>query len=102
MGLTIVLQNEANEGLKSVCDSQNVLHRVLPSHDDESYQCLRFVDWYGDTIFNYLQMEPLLKDLKRVNAAVTSNEDRRLLSEIAGLAQKCRSERHLYLKFMGD
>ncbi|MCX6022024.1 MAG: hypothetical protein NTZ05_09910, partial [Chloroflexi bacterium] len=97
MGLTVVLQNETNEGLKSICDTENVLHRVLPSHDDESYQCLRSVDWYGDTVFNYLQMDPLLKELKRVSAAVTSNKDKRLLTEIADLAQKCRSERHLYL-----
>jgi hypothetical protein len=32
------------------------LHRLLP-HDDEAStsQTLRYIDWYGDTIFNHLQ-----------------------------------------------
>jgi hypothetical protein len=44
----------------------NFLHRLLPPHDDDTYYCLRYVDWYGDTVFNRLQIETVLQELERI------------------------------------
>jgi hypothetical protein len=54
MGIEAVLETEDGEQLDSVGDPTNVLHRVLPKAGDPSFQCLSCIDWYGDTVFNYL------------------------------------------------
>lgn len=55
MGLSIVLETESGEELERVDDPSNILHRLLPRSDNGSYLLLRFIDWYGDTVFNQLQ-----------------------------------------------
>jgi hypothetical protein len=102
MGLSVALQNENGNPIDIVLDPKNYLHRLLPSHDDESYQCLRFIDWYGDTVFNHLQMPTFLSEWQRLNSKVKSDEERQLLSRIEKLAYDCQSEQHVYLKFIGD
>jgi hypothetical protein len=64
---------------------------------------LRYVDQYGDTAFNHLQMEDLLRDLRRL----TYRDDlkpteRRGLDRLRVMAERCRDESHLYLWFIGD
>lgn len=102
MGLSVVLVTERGESLGEVHDPRNLLHQLLPSNEDSSYQCLRFVDWYGDTVFNVLQMGTVLDELHRLNAAAETEEKQLLLSAIEGLVRRCRDEPHLYLKFCGD
>ena len=101
MGLTIALQDESGNRIKEVYDPTNILHKLLPSYDDRTYQCLRFIDWYGDTVFNYLQMESFLTEWNRIREAEKSHEERELLSQIEDLARRVQNER-LYLKFIGD
>lgn len=102
MPISVALTDENGEELERVDDDGNLLHRLLPSHDDQSYQMLRFIDWYGDTIFNQLQIQPFLDEWARLEAAATTPEQKQLLSRIKGLAQQCLREPHLYLKFYGD
>lgn len=102
MGLTVVLETERGEPIEQVLDPGNLLHRLLPSHDDSSYQCVRFIDWYGDTVFNRLQMEQFLAEWKRLYNAAECKEERELLLAIEKLAHRCQTEAHLYLKFYGD
>lgn len=102
MGLTIALENERGEALEQLGDPQNILHRLLPSIEDRTFTCLRFVDWYADTTFNALQVEELLHDLKRVRQAAQAPDEANLLDEIVRLARKLQKEPHQYLKFYGD
>jgi len=102
MGLEVFLQCEDGNRLDAVGDPHNVLHRLLPSIDDTSYQCLRFIDWYGDTVFNQLQMNNFLAEWQRLYSAAQTDEETRLLRDIESLARKCEEGVHLYLKFYGD
>lgn len=102
MGLNVVLETERGEPLEEVGDPTNLLHRLLPSQDDPSYKYLRFIDWYGDTIFNRLQIEPFLAEWQRLLNKARTIEESALLEEIKRLAERCRSEPHTYLKFYGD
>ncbi len=102
MGLDVILEWEDGERIEDVGDPHNLLHRLLPPHDDDSYQCLRFIDWYGDTVFNRLQMTPFLAEWERLYSAAQSEEEKELLRSIETLARRCQSEPHLYLKFYGD
>jgi len=102
MGLTITVETEEGERIEQIADPLNHLHRLLPSHDDQTYQCLRCIDWYGDTVFNRLQMETFLTELDRVRRAARSPAEIELLAQIEKLARRCKAEPHLYLKFYGD
>jgi len=102
MGLVITVESENCTRLGEILDSTNILHRLLPSHDDESYHCLRYVDWYGDTVFNRLQMETVLGELDRIRLHARESGEEDLVDRVKELARRCQAEPHLYLKFYGD
>lgn len=103
MGLSVRLEDENGElVMEEVHDLQNLLHRLLPATDDASYQCLRFIDWYGDTVFNRLQMPTFLVEMSRIRCSTRRVEEGELMDSISGLAERCHQGMHLYLKFYGD
>jgi hypothetical protein len=102
MGIQVTLEGSGNEVLGSIEDPENILHGILPKIDDETYDCLRFVDPYGDTIFNRLQMAPLRADIRRLLAGVRNPKEVALLNRIDDLALKCEQAVHCFLKFYGD
>lgn len=65
----------------------------------ETFKLLKYLDPYGDTIFNLLQMPDLISDLIYLNEIEQNNE---LLNLIIELAKKCQSTSHCYLVFYGD
>ena len=102
MGLQIVVENAQGDQLASFEDPTNLLHRTLPPEGDRTFCCLNHVDWYGDTVFNALQVVIVREELARLIESGTSPEAAALLSRIDELAVRCQSEPHLYLKFYGD
>jgi hypothetical protein len=102
MGLNITLETEDGEIVEEIGDPTNLLHRLLPSHDDSSYQCVRFIDWYGDTVFNRLQMGTFLDEWEQIDSMAQTAEEKELVARVESLAQRCLNEHHLYLKFYGD
>ena len=102
MGFDIRLEDERGAALDTVGDPQDLLVRLLPQPQDESFSCLRFVDPYGDTTFNQAQMATVVEELGRLHAIATTPHERELLDAIRELARRCQSEPHLYMKFYGD
>lgn len=102
MGLTVVIENEAGEPLEQVEDPTNILHRLLPTPEDMRYRCIGTIDWYGDTVFNYLQAPLFLEEWRRITAQASGPSESALMRTIEKMAERMASERHLYLKFYGD
>ena len=102
MGIETIVVGSDGKKLASVEDPTNILHRVLPSHDDNRYQCLNRIDWYGDTTFNRHQLSIFREELRRVLANIEVPDQKTLLDKIGALAARCETEPHLYLKFIGD
>jgi len=102
MGLTTVLEDESGKAIETVEDPTNILHRLLPRHDDESFRFLGTIDWYGDTVFNHLQAPVFLDEWRRLSTKTSSPQEIALLRAIEVLGEKLASERHVYLKFYGD
>lgn len=102
MGLTAILETENGVPLRKVFDPPGLLHRLLPVYDDESFHLLRFVDPYGSTVFNRLQMERFLLEWQRIADKAQTPEEHDLVYRIERLAWRCRNEVHLYLRFDGD
>lgn len=102
MGLGIDLQDERGVVLASFIDGQNLLSRLLPEFDDETYPMLSSIDPYGNTVFNCLQIRRFLAEWSRVTVKARTAEEQTLMDGIEKLARRCRDEVHLYLKFIGD
>jgi hypothetical protein len=64
VGLTVCLEDENGNRIGLVEDPGNLLHHVLPSPDDPTFRLLSYVDWYGNTVFNQLQVPTVLQELE--------------------------------------
>lgn len=102
MGLNAVLESERGDCIEEIADPKNILHRLLPLVESPSSQCLKYIDWYGDTVFNKLQMESFLKEWGQLYSKATSDEERKIIEAIQKLAERCQNGIHTYLKFYGD
>jgi hypothetical protein len=74
---------------------------TLPSVVDNDRSMIRFIDPYGDTIFNHLQAAELCTELIPLLSSLTVDE-RAVIEPIVELAQRCANEVHTYLWFIGD
>ena len=102
MGIEIATTDEDGKVIASTQDSRNLLHHILPNHEDASYRFLNCVDWYGDTTFNRYQIPVVRVELKRLKESNTADDLQTLLCQIDQLAEQALMEPHLYLKFLGD
>jgi hypothetical protein len=94
MAWTIILEDENKVPISSLSDEFD----VELSGDAGNFRLLCYLDAYGDTFFNRLQMDDLIKDLQSLNLI----EINPLLDEIQALAERCKKEEHTYLAFYGD
>lgn len=101
MGIEVALVDESGRRLTSVRDVHDLVDRALAEASKGS-QVLRFVDPYGDTTFNRLQMGAFLEDWASIEKLLASEHDRRAWTEVADLARRCETEPHVYLRFVGD
>lgn len=101
MAIEVALQNERGEVLVIVHDSRNLMPRLLErSMADEPF--LGQIDWYGDTVFNRVQMPLFLSAWRALAQQAQTPDETKLVREIRELAERCESDVHLYLKFIGD
>jgi hypothetical protein len=70
---------------------------TIPSSGN--FKLLRYVDPYGDTYFNRVQMEDFLADWNRPQP---SSDQREQWELVRTMALRCRDKVHLYLLFWGD
>jgi hypothetical protein len=69
---------------------------------DTSFVCLRFIDPYGDTTFNQLQIPHLAKELEQILASLPAGAVREHCEKVLLMARKAEGETHTYLKFYAD
>lgn len=60
------------------------------------------VDWYGDTVFNRLQMRQFISEWDALQQRASTPDEAALIEKVKELALRCKSEPHLYLAFIGD
>ena len=102
MGLLIALQTGQGEKIDTVEDPRNLLHNLLP-HGDRTgnSKYLKFIDWYGDTMFNYLQMDDFIREIEMIRAECRSHAESELVDRLISMGNKCR-ERRWYIYSYGD
>ncbi|MGE0308474.1 MAG: hypothetical protein AB7Q27_22260 [Acidimicrobiia bacterium] len=103
MGIDVYLCNERGVPIESSFSFGATLPSgLLPVSYDGSSSTLRFVDPYGNTMFNHHQAAALSDELSLMVAQPMSDEDRDALHTVIELANTCAAGAHLYLWFIGD
>src|SRR4051812_8468917 len=97
MAIDVEWQDENGETLSRY--DGPIIDGLLPEHAPAGSCCLRFIDPYGDTTFNGLQVAVLEEELASlVNDGQFAERARSLLAFIRLFPDRT----HRYLKFIGD
>jgi len=100
--IRIALEDERGRVEQEVRGDTHAVDKYLPDDGETSYHSLRFVDLYGDTVFNRLQMAEFIEEWGRIQVRVETPEERQVFDEVLALARRCQEGPHLYLRFYGD
>jgi len=100
--IQIALVDEHGKMIETVEGRVYLIGQYLPSTDDCRSQCLRFIDSYGDTVFNRPQMEQFVIEWQDIISRAKTDEEKKIMYRVLELAKKCRDKPHGYLKFYGD
>jgi hypothetical protein len=107
MGVEAVLRDEGGTQLRDLSDpaggtfdTAGDFDALIPPADGTGFRLLGYIDPYGDTIFNQIQMHDLLADIDRLAPSTAIAE--RGIARLRRLAETCRDGVHLYLCFIGD
>lgn len=83
-------------------DPRNRTKALLPSYSDSSSYCLRFVDRFGDVIFNQLQIPFLISELRRQLEKIEDRATRNHGEAVLRLVESVEGKVHVYVRFIGD
>lgn len=83
-------------------DDTGALVRSLTTLDRDAYPYMAYVDPFGLTIFNRVQMEVVIPELLRLRDDASFHGLHGVMERILELATRCRDGVHLYLEFEGD
>jgi hypothetical protein len=95
MSLVVKLEDDLGEHSEWV-----ILNGVVPSAD-KNYVLLSGIDPFGKTVFNHLQMEAFLKEWDRTRDRARDDSQVEAWERVKTMAEACRQDRDLYLRFVG-
>ena len=101
MGINARLQVEARALLGEVLDPSMVLSRAT-QREFVGTRLLKYLQPWGDTVFNQAQAEDLHADMVDVMNAHPGTPLFDILAQIEPLATRLARETHTYLWFIGD
>lgn len=103
MGVDVQLETESGEVVQFVGDDQGIfLRTALDGRLNSGKTCLRFIDPFGNTIFNFNQWPVVMEELEFINQHSTDNDLKEYARKVLKLLSDSRNKRHHYLKFVGD
>ena len=97
MSLVVKLEDDLGERSEWV-----LLHAVIPGNTDGSLPLLSGIDPFGKTVFNHLQMQEFLREWEMVKDRVRDESQMEAWERVKGMAETCRHDRDLYLRFVGN
>jgi hypothetical protein len=89
-----------NRALVSQFQTSGIDTRILALATDDTV-CLRFIDPYGDTVFNQLQLPILIEEFEAIAAKAIDKDMKQHVAEILAFLGQAEGE-HLYVRFIGD
>lgn len=97
MSLVVKLEDDLGERSDWV-----MLHGVLPAAGHAGFQLLSGIDPFGKTLFNHLQMEAFLQEWDRAKDHAHDESQLEAWEKVKHMAESCRHDRDLYLRFVGN
>jgi hypothetical protein len=103
MGIDALLTDERGKIEAEVLDPLNRLSKLFIAIPELQSMCrIPYIDPYGDTVFDRLQVGRFLEEWVQVVNLASSADEKVQVTAIRALAIRCRDSAHLYLKFIGD
>lgn len=97
MSLVVKLEDDLGEHSEWV-----ILNGVVPGTSDPNFVLLSGVDPFGKTVFNHLQMEAFLQEWDRAKDRARDDTQIEAWKRVKEMAETCRRDRDLYLRFVGN
>lgn len=97
MSLVVKLEDDLGERSDWV-----MLHGVLPAAAQPDFLLLSGIDPFGKTLFNHRQMEAFLREWDRAKDRVHDESQLEAWEKVKQMAESCRHDRDLYLRFVGN
>ena len=97
MSLVVKLEDDLGERSEWI-----LLHAVIPHNKDGSFPLLSGIDPFGKTVFNHLQMREFLREWEKVKDRVRDESQMEAWEKVKHMAETCRDDRDLYLRFVGN
>jgi len=97
MSIVVKLEDDLGEHSEWV-----ILNGVIPGATEGNFLLLSGVDPFGKTVFNHLQMEAFLNEWERAKDRVRDESQMEAWQKVKQMAETCRHDRDLYLRFVGN
>jgi hypothetical protein len=97
MSWSVFLEDENRIEIESL--GEEFVMTSLTDIKSIDFKLIKYIDPYGDTVFNSLQMKDLITDFEVLAKLEPHNK---LVDKIILLSKMCLEQPHLYLVFYGD
>ncbi len=97
MSMVVKLEDDLGERSEWV-----ILNGVIPGATDPKFIMLAGIDPFGKTVFNHLQMEVFLQEWERARERARDESQMEAWNKVKEMAEACRHDRDLYLRFVGN
>ncbi len=104
MGIDVAWVTENGEPKQEVFDPRGFLTRLATTAWPrmEASALLRYVDAWGDTVFNQAQVPKLIAEFHDEANGQKEEEIRAHLEKVIHLLERAAGQTHTYIKFVGD
>ncbi|MFZ1081886.1 MAG: hypothetical protein WAO19_08170 [Candidatus Kryptoniota bacterium] len=101
MGINCYLEDERGKKLDGILDEKMILPKLIP-YFDPAFPLIRYIDLYGNTVFNQVQLPEVISELRKLSENIQIDEHRQFLDRIIEFISDAQNRVHLYIKFYGD
>lgn len=102
----LLWEDEEGNCIESFNGSIGAIFRLMGEHalepNLETTFCLQFIDQWGDTTFNQLQIPQLISELRLLLSKAELEEEQAELEATIKFIEKAKGKMHTYIKFYGD
>jgi hypothetical protein len=102
MALEVILQDEDGNPIAEALDRTTSSTTPCRTNKTQGTVSSEFIDLFGNTVFNGLQMQLFIEEWRRLYPQAASKEEGEFLATVEALAKQCADTPHSYLKFEGD
>ena len=100
MALTVQVENEGGVREGEIWVHAESTRLFTMEHPGTS--CLQFIDVYGDTVFNQLQIPMLLGELRALEQRLPEPALKLALRGLIHFVEAAADQVHTYVRFIGD